>query len=197
MTGLVDFALIAQVFVLVNPLSSFPVLMSAYKSRMNVKKIAVSAVMIAFIIAMIIAIVGPFLFDFFGITVNSFRIAGGIVLLLLGLETIRSDEGKEKVTQMDSMISILATPLLTGPATISFITIKAYELGQLSMISNLIWAFLIIGLVFVLFSFMIPRINAKLISISSKVFGLFLTAVAIEMISKGIYGMFIAQKLAA
>ena len=80
MVSLIDFALIAQIFVLVNPLSSFPVLLSAYKSKMNVKKIAVSAVMIAFSIAIIIAILGPFLFSFFGITANSFRIAGGIVL---------------------------------------------------------------------------------------------------------------------
>lgn len=195
MAGLVEFTLIAQIFALINPLSSFPVLLSAYKSKMDVKKIAVSAVMIAFVIAMIIAIIGPWLFDFFGITANSFRIAGGIVLLLLGLDTIRGkDEGEEKVTHTDSLVSILATPLMTGPATISFITIKAYELGQITIISNLIWAFAAVGIVFVLFSFMIPRINAKLISISSKVFGLFLTAVAIEMIAKGIYGIFIAQQ---
>jgi len=195
MVSLIDFALIAQIFVLVNPLSSFPVLMSAYKSKMDVKKIAISAVMIAFVIAMIIALLGPFLFNFFGITADSFRIAGGIVLLLLGLDTIRSDENAQKVTHVDSLISIMATPLLTGPATISFITIKAYELGQATIISNLVWAFLIIGIVFVLFSLMIPRINAKLISISSKVFGLFLTAVAIEMIAKGMYGIFMAQKV--
>ena len=196
MANIFDLALIVQIFILVNPLSSFPVLMSAYKSRMNVKKIAVNAVMIAFVIALIIALVGPLLFDFFGITVNSFRIAGGIVLLLLGLETIRAGDEKEKVTHMDSLISILATPLLTGPATISFITIKAYELGQVPMISNLIWAFILIGIVFVLFSFMIPRINEKLINISAKVLGLFLTAMAIEMIAKGIYGIFLAQQIA-
>jgi multiple antibiotic resistance protein len=195
-TALFDLALIIQMFVLVNPLSSVPVLMAAYKSKMNVKKIAVSAVGIAFVIAMIIAIVGPLLFNFFGITVDSFRIAGGIVLLLLGLDTIRSEDGKQKFTHMDSLISILATPLLTGPATISFITIKAYELGQIPLMSNLIWAFVLIGAVFVMFAFALPKINEKLVSISSKVLGLFLTAVAIEMIAKGVYGIFIAQQLA-
>jgi len=195
--NLFDLALIAQIFILVNPLSSFPVLMSAYRSRMNVKKIAVTAVLIAFIIAMIIALVGPLLFDFFGITVDSFRIAGGIVLLLLGLDTIRAGDEKGKVTQVDSLISILATPLLTGPATISFITIKAFELGQVTLMSNLVWAFALIGIVFVLFSFMIPRINEKMINISAKVLGLFLTAMAIEMLAKGIYGIFIAQQALA
>lgn len=194
--GLIDLALIFQLFVLVNPLSSVPVLMTAYKHKMNVRKIALTAVLIAFIIAFIIAIFGPLLFNFFGITADSFRIAGGVVLLLLGLDTIRSGDEKEgKVTQVDSMISILATPLLTGPATISFITIKSFELGKLTMTSNLTAAFALIGIVFMLFAFMIPRINAKLVNISSKVLGLFLTAVAIEMIAKGIYGIFMAQKV--
>lgn len=141
-------------------------------------------------------ILGPLLFNFFGITVDSFRIAGGIVLLLLGFDTIRSKDGEgKKVTQVDSLISILATPLLTGPATISFITIKAFELGRLPMISNLLCAFVLIGAVFIIFSMMIPKVNAKLIDISSRVLGLFLTAVAIEMIAKGIYGIFLAQQM--
>ena len=194
MASMIDWALIFQIFVLVNPLSSVPVLMTAYKSRMNVKTIAITAVLLAFIIAFIIAIFGPMLFNFFGITADSFRIAGGIILLLLGLDTIRSgDETGGKVTQVDSLISILATPLLTGPATISFVTIKSFELGRLTMASNLTIAFVLIGIVFMLFALMIPKINAKLVNISSKVLGLFLTAVAIEMIAKGIYGIFLAQ----
>ena len=87
-----DFALIAQIFALVNPLSSFPILMSAYENKMNVKKIAISAVLVALIIAVVIVFIGPALFKFFGITVDSFRIAGGLILLLLGIETVRSKE---------------------------------------------------------------------------------------------------------
>jgi multiple antibiotic resistance protein len=185
MNFLISMALIAQLFVLINPLSSFPVLMAAYKNKMNVKKIAYSATLIAFVIAVIIALIGPSLFNFFGITVDSFRIAGGIVLLFLGLETINSKKDKETVGKVDSLISILATPLLTGPATISFITLKAFEIGQMTILTNIVAAFILVGAVFIVFAYSIKKINPKIIDITSRVLGLFLAAMAIEMIIHG------------
>lgn len=189
MQNLVSIALIFQIFVLLNPLSSVPILMQAWKKKMNVRLIAVSATIVAFIVAIIVSLIGPYLFDFFGITVDSFRIAGGIVLLLLGLNTIRDGENKTEVNKVDSLISIIATPLLTGPATISYITIKVFELGKITMIVNITLAFFLVGLVFILFALAISRINEKIVSITSKILGLFLTGIAIEMIATGIMNL--------
>ena len=83
----------------------------------------------------------------------------------------------------------MATPLLTGPATISFITIKAYEVGKITTLINLLITFGVIAIIFIIFAFFIPKINAKAVNLTSKVLGLFLTAVAIEMIATGIYGI--------
>jgi multiple antibiotic resistance protein len=191
--SLISWFLILQLFVLIDPLTSFSVLMSAHKKKMNVRQIAVSAVIVALVIVIIIVILGKSLFNLFGITLDSFRIAGGIVLLLLGLETIRSKEQESKdIGTVDSLISILATPLLTGPAVISFIIIKTYELGQVALLVNLFITFLIVGTVFIMFSFFINKINMKFIDILSRILGLFLTAIAIEMISIGIRNMFMA-----
>ncbi|HLC61246.1 MAG TPA: MarC family protein [Candidatus Nanoarchaeia archaeon] len=188
--AMLDFALIIQLFVLLNPLSSFPFLMAAHRKKMNVKNIAIFSVLTAFVIALLITFVGPFLFEFFGITLSSFRVAGGIVLLLLGLDTIRPKE-KEivNVGGVHSLISIIATPMLTGPATISFITIKAVELSQLAVAANLIPAFILVGVVFISFAYAVPKVNANLINISSRILGLFLTAVSIEMIFTGVKGL--------
>ena len=185
-----NFALIIQIFVLLNPLSSFPFLMAAYRKKMDVKRIAAFSVLTAFVIALVITFIGPYLFQFFGITLNSFRVAGGIVLLLLGLDTIRPKEKEiANVGGVHSLISIIATPMLTGPATISFITIKAYELGQFTVVSNLVPAFILVGIVFIGFAHLISKINANLINISSRILGLFLTAVSIEMIFTGVRGL--------
>jgi multiple antibiotic resistance protein len=182
-------AVIIQLFALLNPLSSFPVLLSAYKSKLNVRKIAANAVLLAFLIALIIALFGQYLFELFGISLDSFKIAGGIVLLLLGLETIRAKEKEEKVTKTDSLISIIATPLLTGPGTMSYITIKAYEIGKVKMVFNIFFAFILVAIVFMVFSFSVKKINPKVINISSRILGLFLTAVAIQLIATGIQGV--------
>ena len=190
--GLIDIALILQLFVLINPFSSFPVLISAHKNKMNVRKIAISASILALVIAIVIALIGSSLFGLFGVTADSFRIAGGIFLLLLGLDTIRAkNEEKKQVGKVDSLISILATPLLTGPATISFITIKTLEIGRAAILPNILIAFILVGIVFVLFSFTIKKINTRVVEISSKILGLFLTAMAIELISRGIYNIFV------
>lgn len=185
----INIALIVQMFVLINPFSSFPVLFTAYQNKMNVKKIAVQSSILAFVIAVIICLIGAKLFGFFGITVDSFRIAGGICLLLLGLDTIRDKHSKENVGKIDSLISILATPLLTGPATISFIIIKSLEIGRTVLLLNIVITFVLVGVVFVLFSYSIKKINFRVIEISSKILGLFLTAMAIELIFTGAYNL--------
>ena len=186
MVTLIDIALIAQLFILINPLSSLSVLVAAYKSRMDVKKIAYTSVIIAFILAVVLALIGPYLFSIFNVTIDSFRIAGGIVLLLLGIETIRPKHDEVKVGKVDSLISIIATPLLTGPATISFIAIKSYEISQITLLFNIVLAFILVAIVFILFAFTIKKINTKVIGIISRILGLFLTAMAIEMIITGI-----------
>ena len=191
---MLDLILILQLFVLLNPLSSFSVLMSAHKRKMDVKKIAVNAVIIAFIIAMSMVFVGPLLFAAFGITLDSFRVAGGVVLFLLGLDTIRGTQNKKDFTEIDGVSSIIATPLLTGPATISFITIKTYELGQMPIVLNLLVTFVLVFAIFGVFAIVISKINEKIVSISSKVFGLFLTSVAIDMIAKGIAALLLVAK---
>jgi len=193
---MISFSLIFQIFVLLTPLSSVPVMLDAYGQRMNVKKIVINAIILAYIIAIAIALVGPSLFNLFGITLDSFRIAGGIILLLLGIDKTRSKK-KEKggIKKIDAIVSIMATPLLTGPATMSFITIKTYELGLLSLFLNITGAFILLSIVFAIFLLMLPRINEKIVSILAKILGLFLIAVAIEMIAKGIHGLFPAVGL--
>ncbi|MEM0437990.1 MAG: MarC family protein [Candidatus Micrarchaeia archaeon] len=191
---MLELALILQVIILLNPLSSFPLLLRAYQEKLNVRRIAVQAILLAFVIAMLIVICGPLLFSLFSVSIDSFRIAGGVVLFLLGIDTVRPKEEnnhKKGVDEVDGLISIIATPLLTGPATISFVAIKTAEIGALQMLANLIPAFIIAGTIFVGGSLVIHKINHKVVSILSRVLGLFLTGMAIEMIATGMKGMFV------
>ncbi|MCX8197312.1 MAG: MarC family protein [Candidatus Micrarchaeota archaeon] len=184
-----DIALVMQLFALLNPLSSFPVLMAAYKKKMNVRQIAIRASLVAYIIAIFVLFFGPQFFSLYGVSIDAFRIAGGVVLFLLGLDTVRPKETKAQISQTDSLIAIIATPLLTGPAVISFLTIKAFSSGALAILLDVTVAFVAVSAVFYLFAITLPRINEKAIEILSKIMGLFLTAIAIEMISVGAKGL--------
>ncbi len=186
---MIDISLIIQIFVLLNPLSSFPFLIAAYEKKMNLKAVVLKAVITAFAIAVVMALVGPTLFSVFGITLDSFRIAGGVVLIMLGYRMVRPKEEEQKVTNIDSLITIIATPMLTGPGTISFITIKSLELGSPTVLSNLCFSFLLVGFIFFMFSLLVSKVNPKIVNILSRILGLFLMAVAVEMISNGLEGI--------
>jgi multiple antibiotic resistance protein len=185
-----DPALVAQLFVLINPFSSLTVLIAAHGQGLPVRRLAAGAVLTAFLVAVSLALVGPFLLQVFGISLDSFRIAGGIVLLLLGVETVRRREDRSvPVSNLDSLMSILATPTMTGPATITYVTLKTHEIGLVPLLVNLTTAFVAVALVVGVFVLLIPRINARLVNIVSRILGLFLTAVAIEMMGKGLMGI--------
>jgi multiple antibiotic resistance protein len=144
----------------------------------------------AFIIAGAMALIGPALFSVFGITLNSFRVAGGLVLIILGYNMIKPKEAtKQKVENIDGLITIIATPMLTGPGTISFITIKTMEVGRTTVLENLLGSFLLVGAVFFIFSLLVSKVNPKIVNILSRIMGLFLMAVAVEMIATGIHGL--------
>jgi multiple antibiotic resistance protein len=185
---MIDPFLIVKIFVLLNPFSSFPFLINAQKKKMNVTRVAIKAVLAAFAVALVIALVGPSLFSVFGISLDAFRIAGGIVLLLLSISMIRPHEEDRKMSAT-SLITIIATPMLTGPATISFITLSSFEIGLAPVLANLCLAFVAVGAVFIVFSMAVKKINPSAVDMVSRVSGLFLAAVAIEMIAKGIDGM--------
>jgi len=181
---MLNVAFIMQMFALLNPLSSFPVLMSAYKKKLDVRGIAIKASLVAYLVAMFCLFLGPQFFELYGVSIDAFRLAGGVILFLLGIETVRPKPVKEDVGEMDSLIAIIATPLLTGPAVISFLTIKAMEQGAVPLVPDVTISFLVVGVIFYVFSVMLPRVNEKAVEILSKIMGLFLTAIAVEMMAR-------------
>jgi len=189
--SMINLPLVLQIFALINPLSSLPVLVVAHKRGLNVKGIALQATFIAFAIAVAIIALGQYIFILFNVGIDEFRIAGGVVLFLLGLSTARNSVATyTKVDSAEAITSLIATPLLTGPAVISFITIKTYELGTFVVSINTFLSFVLVGVVFYTLSSLIPRINLRVVGILSRILGLFLLAVSIGMISTGIKEIF-------
>lgn len=183
---MLDISLVMQVFVLINPLSSLPVLVAAHTNKMDVKSIAFQALLIAFALAFVMIFIGPSLFGVFHIGIDAFRIAGGVVLFMLGLSTARGERKQYEADKTNALTSLIATPLLTGPAVISFVTIYTYEFGTLPMVINVAAAFIVVGAVFTVLTRLIPRLDMNLVGIVSRVLGLCLLAVAIQMLATGV-----------
>ncbi|VVB54035.1 MarC family integral membrane protein [uncultured archaeon] len=186
----VDVPMIIKIFFLLNPLASMPLLFVACRKGMDEKKIALEATLLAFLVALMFLFFGPLLFDVFGISLNSFRTAGGIIITLLGLSMARESKDEEgDISKEESVISLVATPLLTGPATLSYLILTTAEVGITNVFANLLLAFILVGIFFNATARLIPNINLELLKFAGRLLGLFILALGIEMLAAGIKGL--------
>ncbi|GET25984.1 MarC family protein [Prolixibacter sp. NT017] len=117
-------------FTLFNPLGTMPIFISMTSELDEAKrrKTARKAVIVAFATTLLFAFSGQLLFRFFGISVNSFRIVGGIIFFLMGQDMLQARLGKIKLSEKEAEINAyvndisitpLAIPMICGPGAIT------------------------------------------------------------------------------
>jgi multiple antibiotic resistance protein len=117
-------------FTIINPLGTMPIFMSmtASLSKKRRKQTAKKATIVAFLTVIAFAFSGQVLFNFFGISVNSFRIVGGIIFFMMGWDMLQARLGNFKHTKdedqidayvEDISITPLAIPMICGPGAIT------------------------------------------------------------------------------
>ncbi len=117
-------------FTLINPLGTMPIFMSMTKSLSVEKRknTAKKASIVAFFTIIAFAFSGQILFKFFGISVNSFRIVGGVIFFAMGWDMLQArlghikhtdDEDKIDAYVDDISITPLAIPMICGPGAIT------------------------------------------------------------------------------
>lgn len=122
------FVCITSFFTLANPLGTMPVFLTMTKGLSEDERASIvkRATIISFLTLMGFTILGQFLFKFFGISTNGFRIAAGFIILKIGFDMLqaryshtklRDEELKEYAK--DISITPLAIPLLCGPGGIA------------------------------------------------------------------------------
>jgi len=159
----------------------------------------------AFVVIAVSAVAGLRIIEFFGISLASFQVGGGTLLLISALqmlnaqpaETRKEDvtEGRDKVDAGDSIAVVpLTIPLLTGPATISTMVIYADKTRHWWEVAFLVGYGVAIGLsVWLAFSAAgrIAKVLGKTgINVMTRLMGLILAALAVEVMSDGLIKLF-------
>jgi multiple antibiotic resistance protein len=159
----------------------------------------------AFLVIAVSAVAGLKIIEFFGISIASFQVGGGTLLLISSLamlnaqpaETKPADvtEGDEKIDAGASIAVVpLTIPLLTGPATISTMVIYAEKTRHWWEQAALVGYGVVIGLVtFVAFSASgrIARVLGRTgINVMTRLMGLILAAMAVELLADGLVQLF-------
>ena len=182
-------------FAIMNPISNLPAYMAlvADDSQKISRKIAFRSLLIAFVIVTVFIFSGDFIFKVFGITIVSFRIAGGILVAVIGYHMINGNHSpsykgmEQQAVNSDPMsiaISPLAMPLFAGPGTIT----TALSLANGGLRNQLITvvAFAILCLITYLLLRSAKQIagflGKNLMKIITKMMGLLLFSIGIQMI---------------
>jgi len=130
MESITGFAILAftSFFTLINPLGTMPVFMTMTEGldKHGKKQTALKAVLVAFGALLFFAFTGHLLFKFFGISVDSFRIVGGIILFMMGYDMLQARLSSVKVRDADKKsyvtdisVTPLGIPMICGPGSIT------------------------------------------------------------------------------
>jgi len=192
---------------IVNPIGAVPFYLHFTQNLNDLQRrrtIRVASVSACLVVS-ISAVAGLHVIEFFGISIASFQVGGGLLLLISSLNMLNAqpaesrasdaDDGQAKADAGDSIAIVpLTIPLLTGPATISTMVIYAEKTRTFWQHATLVSYGVVIGLAtFLVFSASgrIARLLGRTgINVMTRLMGLILAAMAVELLADGLLKLF-------
>jgi len=188
-----------------NPIGVIPVFISLTSSETlnERRKIALQTTLVFCSILLVILFVGEPLLAFFGITIASFKTAGGIIILLMAIAMVHGHVSRAKHTKEESLdaadsdsvaIVPMGIPLLAGPGTISTVIVSSHlasSMGQKIILGvEIVLVALLVWLCLNAAPYIARLLGKTGMNIVTRIMGLILAAIGIEFIANGLMGLF-------
>lgn len=201
MSDVFGFGLLAftSFFTLINPLGTMPIFltMTAELEADQRRRTARTASLVAFITIVIFAFSGQLLFNFFGISVNSFRIVGGVIFFLMGMDMLQARLGKVKVKDSevhsyvnDISVTPLAIPMICGPGALTNAIVLMEDAGTLPRKAVLIFSVsLVMGITYLILyssSRILKILGQTGVNVMMRLMGLIVMVIAVEFFFSGL-----------
>lgn len=176
------------VFIAVNAIGILPVFLSLTEgmSKSEKRRTVYISVLTAFLLALFFMFLGKGILLVMGVTVADFRIAGGILLLILSVILLFPNETEQKDTDHDVGAFPLGTPLITGPAVLTTVLVLSGIRGFIPTTVSLILNMGIVLLVFLKADLLTKIMGKTGMRAFSKVAHILLAAIAVTMMRKGV-----------
>lgn len=190
---------------IVNPFGAIPMFISMTADETPAqRRVTTNQVAIGLTVILLVSLfAGDLLLRFFGITIDSFRVGGGILVLLMAIAMLQaktspikqtSEEADESIQKESVAIVPLAMPLLAGPGAISTVILAANKagslLGQVIIAGGVVLLSVVVWVVLRMSPWIAGHMGATGINIMTRIMGLMLTAIAVEFIVNGLKGLF-------
>jgi len=181
-----SFVLLFSVYDVIGTVPLFLALTHDYKEQRGT--IVRDAVIISTVILLVFASVGPLIFQLLGITIDDFKIAGGVILFIIAVDMLRGRISQTRTIAATEIAAFpLATPLLAGPGSISTVMIEAsppYGLLEIYLVIllNSLIAFVILERA----SWVQRALGSNGTQVFTRVVGLLIAAIGVAFIREGI-----------
>ncbi len=210
----VRFSLLAlsSIFFLVDPFAALPTFLAVTAGADGVRRKAIArkATLTAWIVLTVFSVAGKYLFQLFGISIAAFEIAGGIILLLIGLDMLEakrsptqesSEEAQEATVKADAGIVPLGVPMLAGPGSITSVMVLVGQVQVWWQMAAILGSILLTAIVCYLVLGNSDRVARGLgetgIRILVRVMGLLLVALAVQYFVNGMADLGVIAKPAS
>ena len=187
-----------SLFTITSPLSTMPVFLTMTQSldEKERRAVAIRATLVACCALLLFVLAGQFLFKFFGISTNGFRIVGGIIIFRIGFDMLQAkytpmNLRKEEIKEYANDVSVapLGIPLLCGPGAIANAIVLMQEAHSFEMKTALIVAIVLVYVV----TFCVLRWAGQLVKfigetgnyVMMRLMGLILMVIAVECFVSG------------
>jgi len=181
--------MVAQLIAIIDPMGALPLIMSmpnieqtsVFRRALRIIAIAVPTLLIFF------AVAGPYILTAFNISIADFRIAGGIVLLVIGIDTLREGAPRTMGLSPEDYVFVpIVTPMLVGPGAITSVMLFSTYYGLPEVIISIAIASLITYLV-IRFGFLIMKVvGANMLRFIGRFMSLIIMAWAVSLIIQGL-----------
>lgn len=197
--------LTVALFAIVDPVASIPVFLSTTTGYTRAERRRVTQIVSITVFCVLAgaALIGTEVLRFFGISVSSFQIAGGILLLLMAISMLQARESGIRQTPDEALeaeekdavaVVPLGIPLLAGPGAISTMIIATHHTERYFVHFMLLVPAALIGVAvwatFMTATYISDRLGRTGMNIITRVMGLIIAAIGVEYIYRGIVELF-------
>jgi len=178
-------------FVIVDPLGPVPIFANLTKGMNPQEKLRIfrTAAIVGSVLLAVFALVGQELLLLFGITLPSFQIAGGLVLLLLSIEIIFRGERVDKLavaSAEETAVFPIAFPLLVGPGAITLTMISLQSNGLVISLVAIVLVMFLSWIVLRLTDRIYKLLDRTGAAVIARLMALFIAAIAIQYVLTGL-----------
>lgn len=197
--------MLTALLVIVNPIGAMPVFVSltSHQSESQRRRTALAAAVSVGVVLAAACLLGQGLLAFLGIRIGSFQVGGGILLLMIAVNMLHArqsaskhtpEEGREAQAREEIGVVPLALPLLSGPGSISTMIIYSHQAGAWYETVFLLFCSGVVGVAAWLALRSAIPLSRKLgqigLNVVTRLMGLLLAAIAVEVIAKGLLELF-------